>query len=42
MNALLCAYAVVAFIGIRHSLVDVWSNVVQRVWQPVERVEHSR
>ena len=41
VNALLCAYAVVAFIGIRHSLVDVWSNVVQRIWQPVERVEHE-
>jgi cellulose synthase/poly-beta-1,6-N-acetylglucosamine synthase-like glycosyltransferase len=38
VNALLCAYAVVAFIGIRHSLVDIWSNVLQRVWRPVEPV----
>jgi hypothetical protein len=38
VNAVLCAYAVVAFIGIRHSLVDVWSNVIQRVWRPVEPV----
>ena len=38
VNALLCAYAVVAFIGIRHSLVDVWSNVLMRVWRPVEPV----
>jgi cellulose synthase/poly-beta-1,6-N-acetylglucosamine synthase-like glycosyltransferase len=38
VNALLCAYALVAFIGIRHSLVDVWSNVLMRVWRPVEPV----
>jgi cellulose synthase/poly-beta-1,6-N-acetylglucosamine synthase-like glycosyltransferase len=39
VNALLCGYAVVAFIGIRHSLVDVWSNVLQRVWRPVEATD---
>ena len=38
VNAVLCAYAVMAFIGIRHSLVDIWSNLVQRVWRPVEPV----
>jgi cellulose synthase/poly-beta-1,6-N-acetylglucosamine synthase-like glycosyltransferase len=36
VNAVLCFYAVVAFIGIRHSIVDVWSNVLQRIWRPVE------
>ena len=41
VNAVLCLYAVVAFIGIRHSLVDVWSNVVQRVWRPVEPAKAS-
>jgi cellulose synthase (UDP-forming) len=33
-NAVLCAYAVVAFIGIRHSIVDIWVNFVQRLYQP--------
>jgi cellulose synthase/poly-beta-1,6-N-acetylglucosamine synthase-like glycosyltransferase len=41
VNAVLCAYAVVAFIGIRHSLVDVWSNVLQRVWRPVEQADRA-
>jgi cellulose synthase (UDP-forming) len=34
VNALLCTYAVVAFIGIRHSLVDLWLNVVERLYRP--------
>jgi cellulose synthase (UDP-forming) len=39
VNAVLCSYAIVAFVGIRHSLVDVWSNVLERVWRPVEQVD---
>jgi cellulose synthase/poly-beta-1,6-N-acetylglucosamine synthase-like glycosyltransferase len=35
-NALLCGYAVVAFIGIRHSIVDLWLNVVQRLYRPAD------
>ena len=33
VNALLCAYALVAFIGIRHSLVDLWVNTVQYLYR---------
>lgn len=36
MNALLCAYALVAFVGIRNSLVDVWLNSVQYLYRPRE------
>jgi hypothetical protein len=33
-NALLATYAIVAYIGIRHSLEDVWMNVVSRLYRP--------
>jgi cellulose synthase (UDP-forming) len=35
-NALLCAYAVVAFIGVRHSIVDLWMNLVLRLYRPAD------
>ena len=34
VNAVLGGYAVVAFIGIRHSLVDIWANVVSWLYKP--------
>jgi len=34
VNAVLGAYAIVAFIGIRHSLVDIWANVVSWLYKP--------
>jgi cellulose synthase/poly-beta-1,6-N-acetylglucosamine synthase-like glycosyltransferase len=33
VNAALAAYAVVAFIGLRHSVVDLWCNMVQRLYR---------
>ena len=32
-NALLCMYAVMAFIGLRHSIVDVWLNLTSRLYR---------
>ncbi len=37
INAVLAAYAIVAFIGIRHSIVDVWTNVVSWLYKPQQR-----
>ena len=34
VNAILGCYAIVAFIGIRHSLVDIWVNVVSWLYKP--------
>ena len=34
VNATLTFYAIVAFIGLRHSVVDVVTNVVQRLYRP--------
>ncbi len=34
LNGLLAAYAIVAFVGIRDSLVDVWTNVVSWLYKP--------
>lgn len=34
VNAVLAAYAIVAFVGLRHSAVDVWVNVVERLYKP--------
>jgi cellulose synthase/poly-beta-1,6-N-acetylglucosamine synthase-like glycosyltransferase len=34
INAVLAAYAIVAYIGIRHSIVDVWTNVVSWLYKP--------
>jgi cellulose synthase/poly-beta-1,6-N-acetylglucosamine synthase-like glycosyltransferase len=34
VNAVLATYAIVAFVGIRHSLLDVWSNVVSYLHKP--------
>jgi hypothetical protein len=34
INAILGFYAIVAFIGIRHSLVDIWVNVVSWLYKP--------
>jgi hypothetical protein len=33
INGVLAAYAIVAFIGIRHSLVDIWTNVVSWLYK---------
>jgi len=41
-NAALCTYALVAFIGIRNSIVDVWLNCVQRLYRPADdAAEHA-
>lgn len=37
MNAVLCTWGIVAFIGLRASLVDIWMNVRERLYRP-ERV----
>jgi cellulose synthase/poly-beta-1,6-N-acetylglucosamine synthase-like glycosyltransferase len=34
VNAILGSYAIVAFIGIRHSLTDVWINLVSWLYKP--------
>jgi cellulose synthase/poly-beta-1,6-N-acetylglucosamine synthase-like glycosyltransferase len=34
INGVLAAYAIVAFIGLRHSLVDIWVNVVSWLYKP--------
>jgi len=34
INGVLGAYAIVAFIGIRDSLVDIWTNVVSWLYKP--------
>jgi len=34
VNAVLGTYAIVAFIGIRHSLVDIWANIVSWLYKP--------
>ncbi|HEX5192569.1 MAG TPA: glycosyltransferase family 2 protein [Solirubrobacteraceae bacterium] len=34
INAVLAAYAIVAFIGLRNSLVDIWVNVVSWLYKP--------
>jgi hypothetical protein len=34
VNAVLGGYAIVAFIGIRHSLIDIWANVVSWLYKP--------
>lgn len=34
LNGVLAAYAIVAFIGIRDSLVDIWTNVVSWLYKP--------
>jgi cellulose synthase/poly-beta-1,6-N-acetylglucosamine synthase-like glycosyltransferase len=34
INAVLAAYAIVAFVGVRHSLVDIWSNVFAWLHKP--------
>ena len=34
INAVLGAYAIIAFIGIRDSIVDVWTNVVSWLYKP--------
>jgi cellulose synthase/poly-beta-1,6-N-acetylglucosamine synthase-like glycosyltransferase len=34
VNAVLASYAIVAFVGLRHSLVDVWMNVLERLYKP--------
>jgi cellulose synthase/poly-beta-1,6-N-acetylglucosamine synthase-like glycosyltransferase len=33
VNAVLCAYALVAFVGVRNSIVDVWMNTVQYLYR---------
>jgi cellulose synthase/poly-beta-1,6-N-acetylglucosamine synthase-like glycosyltransferase len=34
LNTLLCAYAIVAFVGLRNSLMDIWINVVSWLYKP--------
>ncbi len=34
VNAVLASYAIVAFVGIRNSLVDIWTNVVSWLYKP--------
>jgi cellulose synthase/poly-beta-1,6-N-acetylglucosamine synthase-like glycosyltransferase len=34
LNAVLGSYAIVAFIGVRHSLVDIWANVKSWLYKP--------
>jgi hypothetical protein len=34
VNALLGSYAILAFIGLRHSIVDIWVNVVSWLYRP--------
>ncbi len=34
INGVLAAYAIVAFIGVRNSLVDIWTNVVSWLYKP--------
>ena len=34
MNAILAAYATVAFVGLRNSAVDVWMNAVKHLYRP--------
>jgi cellulose synthase/poly-beta-1,6-N-acetylglucosamine synthase-like glycosyltransferase len=33
-NAVLAAYAIVAFVGVRTSLVDIWTNIVSWLYRP--------
>ena len=37
LNAALACYAIFAFIGLRNSASDIWHNVVNRVYHPVEQ-----
>jgi hypothetical protein len=34
LNGVLAAYAIVAFVGLRDSLVDIWANVVSWLYKP--------
>jgi cellulose synthase/poly-beta-1,6-N-acetylglucosamine synthase-like glycosyltransferase len=34
INAVLAAYAIIAFIGVRNSIVDIWVNVVSWLYKP--------
>ncbi len=34
LNAVLGSYAIVAFVGIRHSLIDIWANVKSWLYKP--------
>jgi cellulose synthase/poly-beta-1,6-N-acetylglucosamine synthase-like glycosyltransferase len=34
LNAVLCTYAIVAFVGVRNSIVDIWVNLVSLLRQP--------
>jgi cellulose synthase/poly-beta-1,6-N-acetylglucosamine synthase-like glycosyltransferase len=36
VNAVLCTYAIVAFIGIRHSITDFWVHIKARMYKPVK------
>jgi len=36
VNAVLATYAIVAFVGLRNSLVDVWVNVIALLYKPSE------
>jgi cellulose synthase/poly-beta-1,6-N-acetylglucosamine synthase-like glycosyltransferase len=41
INAVLAGYAIIAFIGIGNSVVDVWSNVVSWLYKP-QRAERTK
>jgi hypothetical protein len=36
VNAVLASYAIVAFVGLRNSLVDIWVNVIALLYKPSE------
>lgn len=42
INAVLAGYAIVAYIGVGHSIVDVWSNVVNWLYKPQRSASAKR
>ena len=36
VNAVLATYAIVAFVGLRNSLVDIWVNLIALLYKPAE------
>jgi cellulose synthase/poly-beta-1,6-N-acetylglucosamine synthase-like glycosyltransferase len=42
VNAVLASYAIVAFVGLRHSLVDVWMNVVEKLYKPARSSDQQQ
>jgi cellulose synthase (UDP-forming) len=42
LNLLLASYAIVAFLGLRHSIVDLWLNTVKHLYKPLPPPPASR